>query len=94
MPGVDPQSYTSFDARVRHAQAAERGKLQFLFLPDGPSHVGDIEREPPHFNLDVMMTLAAVARETSRIGQVAPQCNRVLIPGSYRPELRHSRGSY
>ncbi|MEV4951323.1 NtaA/DmoA family FMN-dependent monooxygenase [Paenarthrobacter nitroguajacolicus] len=70
-PAVDPMSYSSFDAKVRHAQAAERGKLQFLFLPDGPSHVGDIENEPPNFNLDVMVTLAAVARETSRIGLVA-----------------------
>jgi FMN-dependent oxidoreductase (nitrilotriacetate monooxygenase family) len=68
---VDPTSYTSFDAKIRHAQAAERGKLQFLFLPDGPSHVSDIENEPPHFNLDVMVTLAAVARETNRIGLVA-----------------------
>jgi FMN-dependent oxidoreductase (nitrilotriacetate monooxygenase family) len=71
MPGVDPQSYASFDAKVRHAKAAERGKLQFLFLPDGPGHVGDIETEAPHFNLDVMLTLAAIARETDRIGLVA-----------------------
>ncbi|MUU69894.1 NtaA/DmoA family FMN-dependent monooxygenase [Pseudarthrobacter sp. GA104] len=69
--GVDPTSYTSFDAKVRHAQAAERGKLQFLFLPDGPTHVGDIANEPPNFNLDVMVTLAAIARETSHIGLVA-----------------------
>lgn len=68
---VDPRSYTSFDAKVRHAQAAERGKLQFLFLPDGPTHVGDIENEPPNFNLDVMVTLAAVACATDRIGLVA-----------------------
>ncbi|WP_188852347.1 NtaA/DmoA family FMN-dependent monooxygenase [Aureimonas glaciei] len=71
MPWVDPTSYTSFDAKVRHAQAAERGKLQFLFLPDGPSYVADVDNEPPHYNLDVMLTLAAVARETSRIGLVA-----------------------
>ena len=72
MPGVDPTAYTSFDAKVRHAQAAERGKLQFLFLPDGPSSVAaDIEYEAPGFNLDVMMTLAAVARGTERIGLVA-----------------------
>lgn len=70
-PTVDPTSYTSFDAKVRHAQAAERGKLQFLFLPDGPSHVGDMDNEPPNFNLDVMVTLAAVTRETRRIGLVA-----------------------
>lgn len=72
MPGVDPLSYTSFDAKVRQAQAAERGKLHFLFLPDGPSSVAaDIEHESPGFNLDVMMTLAAVARGTERIGLVA-----------------------
>jgi alkanesulfonate monooxygenase SsuD/methylene tetrahydromethanopterin reductase-like flavin-dependent oxidoreductase (luciferase family) len=72
MPGVDPTSYTSFDVKVRQAQAAERGKIQFLFLPDGPSAVAaDIEYEAPGFNLDVMMTLAAVARGTERIGMVA-----------------------
>lgn len=72
MPWVDPKDYTSFDARVRQAQAAERGKFQFLFLPDGPgSLMADLETEAPSFNLDVMLTLAAVARETKRIGLVA-----------------------
>ncbi|CAG5074457.1 Putative monooxygenase MoxC [Dyadobacter sp. CECT 9623] len=72
MPGVDPESYTSFDVRVKQAQAAERGKFQFIFLPDGPGAViTDIESESPAFNLDVMMTLAAVARETQYIGLVA-----------------------
>jgi len=71
-PGVDPESYTSFDARVKQAQAAERGKFQFIFLPDGPGAIlADIETEAPAFNLDVMMTLAAVARETEYIGLVA-----------------------
>lgn len=71
MPWVDPTNYVSFDARVRQARAAERGKFQFIFLPDGPGAVADIENEAPHFNLDVMMTLAAVARGTERIGLVA-----------------------
>jgi FMN-dependent oxidoreductase (nitrilotriacetate monooxygenase family) len=72
MPNVDPENYTSFDARVRQAKAAERGKFQFLFLPDGPGAVmADIDEESPGFNLDVMMTLAAVARETNRIGLIA-----------------------
>jgi FMN-dependent oxidoreductase (nitrilotriacetate monooxygenase family) len=72
MPGVDPKSYTSFDARVKQAQAAERGKFQFIFLPDGPGAImTDIETESPSFNLDVMLTLAAVARETGYIGLVA-----------------------
>ncbi|WP_231464344.1 NtaA/DmoA family FMN-dependent monooxygenase [Pedobacter sp. Leaf132] len=71
-PGVDPKSYTSFDARVKQAQAAERGKFQFLFLPDGPGAVmADIDTDAPAFNLDVMLTLAAVARETKYIGLVA-----------------------
>lgn len=72
MQGVDPKSYTSFDARVKQAQAAERGKFQFIFLPDGPGAImADIETESPNFNLDVMLTLAAVARETEYIGLVA-----------------------
>ena len=72
MPNVDPKSYTSYDVRVKQAQAAERGKFQFIFLPDGPGAIlADLENEAPAFNLDVMMTLAAVARETQRIGLVA-----------------------
>ncbi|WP_317619161.1 NtaA/DmoA family FMN-dependent monooxygenase [Chryseobacterium foetidum] len=72
-PGIDPTDYTSYDARVRHAQAAERGKFQFIFLPDGPftDDSSLLETEAPNFNLDVMMTLAAVARETKHIGLVA-----------------------
>lgn len=71
MAGVDPRSYTNFDNLVRYAQAAERGKLQFLFLPDFPAIMGDIEHEPPLITLDPMLALAAIARETSRIGLVA-----------------------
>jgi alkanesulfonate monooxygenase SsuD/methylene tetrahydromethanopterin reductase-like flavin-dependent oxidoreductase (luciferase family) len=52
---------------------AERGKFQFIFLPDGPFTDKTLTRESeaPNFNLDLMMTLAAVARETKRIGLVA-----------------------
>lgn len=71
MPGVDPRAYASFDAKVRQAQTAERGKFQFLFLPDGPTQMVDVEKDAPTFNLDVMLTLAAVARETNRIGLIA-----------------------
>lgn len=71
MPGVDPKSYVNFDVIVKQAQAAERGKLHFLFLPDGPSVSADIETQPPGVNMELMMTLAAIARETKRIGLVA-----------------------
>ena len=71
MPGVDPTSYTNFDNQVRYAQAAERGKFQFLFVPDFPALKGDIAIEAPQITIDPMMTLAAVARGTERIGMVA-----------------------
>jgi FMN-dependent oxidoreductase (nitrilotriacetate monooxygenase family) len=71
MPGVDPTSYANFDVVVQHAQAAERGKLHFLFLPDGFGRLEDIENAPPILTLDVMLTLGAIARETNYIGLLA-----------------------
>lgn len=70
-PGVDPSNYTDFDAQVRYAQAAERGKFAFLFLPDFLALQGDVDRESPMLTLEPMMTLAAIARQTGRIGLVA-----------------------
>lgn len=71
MPWVDPANYTSFDSQVRYARAAERGKFQFLFLPDYPALKGDVAIESPWVSLEPMMTLAAIARGTERIGMVA-----------------------
>lgn len=71
MPGVDPESYANFDIMVQHAQAAERGKLHFLFLPDGFGNLVDVENVPPMVSLDVMLTLGAIARETKHIGLLA-----------------------
>lgn len=70
-PGVDPENYTSFDAQVRYAQAAEPGKFAFLFLPDFLGEQADLTRESLMITLEPMMTLAAIARETERIGLVA-----------------------
>ncbi|MGF9662051.1 NtaA/DmoA family FMN-dependent monooxygenase [Arthrobacter crystallopoietes] len=70
-PGVDPANYTSFDAQVRYAQAAERGKFAFLFLPDFPGLQSGGDHEAPQVTLEPMMTLAAIARATKRIGLVA-----------------------
>ncbi|MCW3170732.1 NtaA/DmoA family FMN-dependent monooxygenase [Chryseobacterium sp. 09-1422] len=71
MPWVNPTSFADFDIMVKQAQTAERGKLHFLFLPDGFGTLVDIESVPPMTSLDVMMTLAAVARETKHIGLLA-----------------------
>ena len=70
-PGVDPANYTSFDAQVRYAQAAERGKFAFLFLPDFLGEQADLTRESLMITLEPIVTLAAIARETKRIGLVA-----------------------
>ncbi|WP_342023031.1 NtaA/DmoA family FMN-dependent monooxygenase [Arthrobacter citreus] len=70
-PGVDPANYASFDAQVRYAQAAERGKFAFLFLPDFPGLQSGLNSEAPQITLEPMMTLAAIARATERIGLVA-----------------------
>ncbi|AUZ34457.1 nitrilotriacetate monooxygenase [Arthrobacter sp. PGP41] len=70
-PGVDASNYANFDAQVRYAQAAERGKFAFLFLPDFLVQTGDLDHEAPQQTLDPLMTAAAVARGTSRIGLVA-----------------------
>lgn len=70
-PNVDPRNYTNIDATVRYAQAAERGKFQFLFLPDTPALSSDLTFEAPQMTLDPLLTLAAVARGTERIGMVS-----------------------
>ncbi|BCW70708.1 NtaA/DmoA family FMN-dependent monooxygenase [Arthrobacter sp. NicSoilB8] len=70
-PGVDASNYANFDAQVRYAQAAERGKFAFLFLPDFLAQSGDLDHEAPQQTLDPLMTAAAVARGTSHIGLVA-----------------------
>ncbi len=70
-PAVDPTGWTNFDAMVRYAQMAERGKFQFLFMPDFQSMKGDIAADPQQLIMEPMMTLAAVARGTKHIGLVA-----------------------
>jgi FMN-dependent oxidoreductase (nitrilotriacetate monooxygenase family) len=70
-PHVDPNTYANFDANVRYAQAAERGKFAFLFTPDFPAVRGDLEQSTISNVIDPMMTLATIARETERIGLVA-----------------------
>ncbi|MFJ2350554.1 NtaA/DmoA family FMN-dependent monooxygenase [Glutamicibacter sp. NPDC087673] len=69
--GVDPANYADFDAHVRYAQAAERGKFAFLFLPDFLAYKADGMQEAPMLTLEPVLTLAAIARATERIGLVA-----------------------
>ena len=70
-PGVDPAGWINIDHMVRYAQMAERGKFQFLFMPDFQSMNADIGTASSHVTMEPMLTLAAVARGTERIGMVA-----------------------
>jgi FMN-dependent oxidoreductase (nitrilotriacetate monooxygenase family) len=70
MPHVDPGAYTKIEATVAQARAAERGGLDFVFLPDRLFLAGDLATSPPVFNFDPIITLSAVAQATERIGLV------------------------
>lgn len=67
---IDPESYTNIDATVKQALAAERGGMDFMFLPDRLFMPGNPTMSPPMFNIDPIITLAAVAQATKRIGLI------------------------
>ncbi|MFC9425721.1 NtaA/DmoA family FMN-dependent monooxygenase [Streptomyces sp. NPDC056987] len=71
LPGANLSSYTDMDQFVRYAQAAERGRIQLLFIADTPVLDVDLEDQAPHFPIDPLRVLTAIARETKRIGLVA-----------------------
>ena len=71
MPGVPLDSYTEMDAHVRHAQAAERGKIQLLFFADTPALETDLNVQPQRHVIDPVVVMTSIARETTRIGLVA-----------------------
>lgn len=67
-PHVDVHNYADLDVHVRYAQKAERGKFQFLFFLDSPNQSQKHPGESPQMTLDPLITMSAIARETSRIG--------------------------
>lgn len=71
LPGVPLDGWTDMDAHVRHAQSAERGKVQLLFFADTPALETDLDVQPQRHVLDPVVVMTAIARETSRIGLVA-----------------------
>lgn len=87
-PHSTREGYTDFDAYVRHAQAAERGKFHFLFLPDTPGIDNFQPGEAPVFSFDPFLTLAAVARGTSRIGMVATASTTFMEPYSIARQFK------
>ncbi|GAB3605611.1 NtaA/DmoA family FMN-dependent monooxygenase [Conyzicola nivalis] len=80
MPGTDPSSYTDMDVFDRYARAAERGKIQLIFLADTPVLDVDLEREAPHHAIDPLLVLTSMARATKRIGLVATSSTTLNEP--------------
>jgi len=80
MPGVDPSSYVDMDILVRYAQAAERGKIQLIFLADTPAIEGDVEHGAPYHSIDPLVVLTSMARGTERIGLVATSSTTLNEP--------------
>ena len=80
MPGADPASYGDMDVIVRHAQAAERGKIQMIFLADTPALENNLETMAPHHATDPLVVLTSIARGTERIGLVATSSTTLNEP--------------
>ncbi|HEY9313429.1 NtaA/DmoA family FMN-dependent monooxygenase [Williamsia sp.] len=80
MPGADPASYGDMDVIVRHAQAAERGKVQMIFLADTPALENDLESMAPHHATDPLVVLTSIARGTEKIGLVATSSTTLNEP--------------
>lgn len=51
-PGTPADAFMDFDVQVRHAQAAERGLFDFLFLPDFLDLQADLSHEAPMITLE------------------------------------------
>jgi len=77
---VDPYNYANLDAHVRYAQAAERGKFQFIFLPDFLSQSQKFDHESPQLTMDPFITMAIMARETHKIGFAATASTTFFEP--------------
>ena len=67
MPHVDPRDYTDIAVTIKHVQAAERGGLHFIFMPDRLYMHGDVTVTPAVFNIDPIISLAAVVHPTNAL---------------------------
>nr|AKA59370.1 nitrilotriacetate monooxygenase component A [uncultured bacterium AB_9] len=70
LPESDPVAYLDVRHYQEQARIAEAGKLDSLFLADGPALWDDLGRQPPGA-LEPTLLLTAMAVTTSRIGLIA-----------------------
>jgi FMN-dependent oxidoreductase (nitrilotriacetate monooxygenase family) len=88
MPWAAPDNYTDIHAQVRTAQTAERGGLDYLFYPDRVFVWGDLASGPPIVSMEPMMTLAAIAHATRRIGLIPSASTSFSEPYALARQLR------
>ena len=88
MPEADPNAYTDVSTIVRAAQSAERGGLDYVFLPDRVFIWGDLESGPPIVTMEPTLTLAAIAPATERIGLVTTQSTSFVEPYTIARQIR------
>ncbi|OUM45646.1 NtaA/DmoA family FMN-dependent monooxygenase [Arthrobacter sedimenti] len=67
-PQVDPGDYANIHTLVRYAQAAERGKMDFIFLGDFLAQTQRSEMHAPNQALEPTVMGTALAMATERIG--------------------------
>lgn len=70
-PENSRSAFTDIEAQVKLAQTVERGKFAFLFVPDFPGVGEELASQPPMITLDPIVTLSALARETTHVGFIA-----------------------
>jgi alkanesulfonate monooxygenase SsuD/methylene tetrahydromethanopterin reductase-like flavin-dependent oxidoreductase (luciferase family) len=88
MPSAAPDDYTDIHAQVHTAQTAERGGLDYLFYPDRVFVWGDLESGPPIVSMEPLMTLAAIAHATRRIGLIPSASTSFSEPYALARQLR------
>ena len=88
MPSAAPDAYVDVQTQVRAAQTAERGGMDYVFYPDRVFLWGDIESSPPIVSMEPLMTLAAVAYATRRIGLIPSVSTSFNEPYGLARQLR------
>lgn len=87
-PGVPADAFIDVDVFIKAAQLAEKGRFDALFVADTPAVTTDISTEAPQGALEPMITLAAIARETERIGLVATASTTLNHPYTVARQFR------
>jgi FMN-dependent oxidoreductase (nitrilotriacetate monooxygenase family) len=87
-PTAAPMGYSDIDTIIEHAQIADRGGLQFLFVPDRPLLDADLTDGPPRFPMEPTLLLTAIARATQRIGLIPSVSTSLTEPYTIARQLK------